>query len=667
MNQIFLPNLRSIEINNYTLYPNGLDFKYDFVHGVNLIMGGNGMGKTTFVNILKYAIIGHYKNEFDYTRTYKNRKIEKRIAHPFDYFKSRAGDSNSLKSSVKIKFEVNQTLFCVERYLNDISIKSVSVKNDDTEIELLGELIPQSKYDSLGAGELELKEKTLQYKYEKELEKCLGITFDDLIFFVNRILFFGEDHKTILWNENDDDVQMELFNKYFNNPELNQKREEAKRFAQYYNTQARHRSEDIRVIKNVLKKVSKDTPEGHVDSLNEVLLKLKEEIGSLNQQIDFIQSERVNNDEQISILNNQFNGIGKKIDELEVLQKNIEQQIFKNRWVNKNDKYDLYIQNMQANETCPMCNQEVEEHFIRQRTHDSNNCFLCNQVMNDHNSNELQEELSTLVANKNELYVQRADKLSEIYVLEDKQKIADGDFNKAIGARRLKSSKLRNLEYTANEKENDGEKDQLQAFYDEIEALEILKEENHALSFKQKEIENSISAQITETITKNVNRFSNLFSGFAEKFLGVECSLTYEALDGNLKRFYPIINGQVRRHEEELSESQRFFIDHSFRMSILSFFYTKPSFYIVETPDSSLDISYEHNAADVFIKFLENPYSLIITSNLNNSEFLNYLSETSVKIGVINLIELGKQSKIQNNSPLLKTIYESVIKKISRK
>lgn len=53
--QIFLPELISISIKNYTLYPNGLDYTYDFVEGVNLVLGGNGMGKTTFVNIINLA------------------------------------------------------------------------------------------------------------------------------------------------------------------------------------------------------------------------------------------------------------------------------------------------------------------------------------------------------------------------------------------------------------------------------------------------------------------------------------------------------------------------------------------------------------------------------------------------------------------------------------
>lgn len=83
--QIYLPELLSINIKNYTLYPNGLDYTFDFVKGVNLVLGGNGMGKTTFVNIIRFAILGLYKKPFGYTRTYQGSIIEKRQLFPQKY------------------------------------------------------------------------------------------------------------------------------------------------------------------------------------------------------------------------------------------------------------------------------------------------------------------------------------------------------------------------------------------------------------------------------------------------------------------------------------------------------------------------------------------------------------------------------------------------------
>lgn len=131
------------------------------------------------------------------------------------------------------------------------------------------------------------------------------------------------------------------------------------------------------------------------------------------------------------------------------------------------------------------------------------------------------------------------------------------------------------------------------------------------------------------------------------------------------KRFYPVIAGKVRFNEEEMSESQRFFVDHSFRMSILTFFYRTPTFYIVETPDSSLDISYERNAARVFAEFLKRPNSLILTSNLNNSLFIEHLlNQKDIETGIVGLLDIAKQSTIQNTSEQLKSIYHHIKTKL---
>ena len=70
-NTIYLPTLKKVKIVNYSLY--NKDIEYDFIEGVNLIIGGNGVGKTTFINIVKYALIGLYKNDLT-VRNYNNEK-----------------------------------------------------------------------------------------------------------------------------------------------------------------------------------------------------------------------------------------------------------------------------------------------------------------------------------------------------------------------------------------------------------------------------------------------------------------------------------------------------------------------------------------------------------------------------------------------------------------
>ena len=63
--QIYLPELLSINIKNYTLYPNGLDYTFDFVKGINLVLGGNGMGKLLLSTLFGMQFLGYTKSLSD--------------------------------------------------------------------------------------------------------------------------------------------------------------------------------------------------------------------------------------------------------------------------------------------------------------------------------------------------------------------------------------------------------------------------------------------------------------------------------------------------------------------------------------------------------------------------------------------------------------------------
>jgi hypothetical protein len=659
------------------LFPNGLDFEYKFINGVNLIVGGNGMGKTSLVNVIKYSIIGHYKEGFDFTRTYLGNKIEKRIPHPWNYFKKRMDESIEIDSSpkVKIKYLVNGTPFEVVRAMDEIKILSVSVDN----MQLNGTLIDQYEYDRLFyeySRESDISNKnrlfdtlksTLPFIFEKTFEKFSNMQFDDLIFFVNKILFLGEDHRTILWNNDQfNDVQTELFNKYFNDRVLNTERQEANRQAKYFDTQARHKSEDIRVIKKVLENVEVNKSTGQPKTIREKIEALRISKENISERLTSLQDLRKESDKELKILSNKINELSLEIAQLEANQKMAEKEALQRRWISLHKNYDLYVKSLSANQICPLCSNELDEGFIKKKISNDKNCILCDQLIT------VPEEVNTLSDSHREKitasYTRIREFQNEVYVLESKLHDLDKEFQKYNQELREINSELRNLEFDLVKSQNDtnASGDNLQAFYDEIAKLEIEKDEFQEKSRNYKERSQEIYDKIEKEILFNALSFSSLFSGYAEKFLGVKCSLTYDDINGQ-KRFYPVIDGKIREQEEELSESQRFFVDHSFRMSILSFFYKNPSFYMVETPDSSLDISYERNAADVFIEFLKNPYCLILTTNINNSEFLNYLAKHAKNVSIINLLDIGKKSSIQNINSNLNSILKKVQNNINER
>ena len=121
--KIYLPSLKRVRISNYSLY-NG-DIDYEFVDGLNLIIGGNGVGKTTFISIIKYALIGLYKKDLD-VRVYKGEKrlIRGKYTNCNTYFRSRTEELESDKEGgVELWFNINETEFYVKRSLYDVKIE----------------------------------------------------------------------------------------------------------------------------------------------------------------------------------------------------------------------------------------------------------------------------------------------------------------------------------------------------------------------------------------------------------------------------------------------------------------------------------------------------------------------------------------------------------------
>lgn len=659
--QIYLPELVSINIKNYTLYPNGLDYTYDFVKGINLILGGNGMGKTTFVNIIKFGLIGLYRKAKDLTRTYQGRAIVKRLLYPSDYFSARKDDSVKAvgEATVTLHFLIKDAHFRVVRSLDTGTLLYVTINGTP----LVGEPLTEDRYERLE--NINLQKPYLLYAYETQIRAYSNLTFDDLIFFVNEILFFGENHNTVLWNEGIDgrtDVQYELFTKYFSEPELNERRQEMSRQARYYDSLSRHKSEDMRVINNLLKKLKQSDGDGtSPQSATIDIIALKGEIEKLTEELSAIKSAQKNLDEDIANLQGEINRDSLQASKLDDEKKQLEKEMNASLWETLHPMYDVFVKNIQLNHVCPICNQETDV-LVDRVNEATSKCFVCGSEIHLTSDEILTAKYKEVIATHKSLYQGIANKQRKIRAIEDSQHNLDRDFREKDLRRRSLQQQLREQEFKRAES---AEPDKLQALDDEYNKYAKEKEKLQKKSDEYKVQELQLTSRIAEEILSNVSRFSSIFSSYAQQFLGVSCSLEYNSYDDRSKRFYPVIDGKVRKQEESLSESQRFFIDHSFRMSILTFFYQSPSFYIVETPDSSLDLSYEQNAAGVFLQFLKKPNIVIVTSNLNNSSFISHLTkDESVQLSMVGLLDIAKQSAIQGSNERIKNIYNEIKNKI---
>lgn len=649
--KVYLPILKKIRIINYSLYREDID--YEFIEGLNLIVGGNGVGKTTFINILKYALIGLYKKQLDV----KNYKGEKRLTRESyknsdSFFKNRTKNLPSDEEGfVELIFQINESVFIVKRSLYEAKLLEAKIIKDETTKTIKGQPINQDSYKDYN--DAEKNKDNLQYNYEVLVAKEANLSdFDDFIFFVNQILFFGETRENVLWNE---DIQERLMNAFFNDPKYEKQRKEFEFEAKYQDSLARHKQEEIKAIRRVVQRINGDEPE------NTDIKKLK-----LLDEIDYLEKKQESIFKKQNEIEKETKAYYKKTADLSILinQKEKEKEQYTSQRVNRlwkdlNPKYEIFKKQYEINKICPFCNSNLNMKNIEVS---SDECFFCHTKLS--NVSEDDERYSSLKIEISNLVSERT-KFEKLIIDNEKTlKELDSDF-RAIKIQLFdKRNILRAFEKGAPK---DNKQDySYQIMMNRIDQLDKEKEEHQEKSEMLLNQASDIKKNIEESLQKNTRNISNVFTDFAESFMKLPCYLTLESVrdkrakDKIIKLFFPVIDSVARYDEEELSESQRFFVDYSFRMSVLSFFYTTGSFYICETPDSSLDISYEENAADIFVKYISSPNVLILTTNLNNTSFIKTILQKTKNKKILNLFKIGKVSEVQKQHEMLKKLSDEL-------
>lgn len=676
MEKKYLPSLKKIQIKYFSLFPGDLNFTYDFIEGVNLIIGGNGVGKTTFLNILKYALIGLYKKEIDVKRREYSGieyRYEKRVNLPYKYFSNRMDSAVNYndKAEVILTFSVNKKSFEITRDLYIPTVRKVLITENGKTNALNGKVISQYDFDTLFSNRdknAKALTETLQWQYEEELGNASGHdSFDNIIVLVNDVLFFSEHRETIMWNGS---FQNKFSSIYFIEPILLKQLEKAQLDGKYFDSLSRHKSEDIRAINKIFEKIKDNDSKnkGYKDLIIDIE-KLKKNVDISYAQLGKIQSERNQAEVRISKLHTEKNQFNKNLEDLENQKRTEEQIIFTDLFNKVTPKYYDYLKSLKSSGDCPLCNNDLPESMFEKIRNDDLHCMMCgNNIQNPQLSSDKLTNLKKLIA---DAWQNIRKKEKDIISEEEGLKKLDSRFKVANLNLNTTQSDLRSAEFAIQQFQNDDNSktdSEFKAMKAQIDELEKEKEEAQKKSKNALAEANEIINMIDGQRLESREKLSSIFNVFGNKFLGVPCELVYEnPKDDEGKRYLPRINGIDRYYEEELSESQGFFIDQSFRMSLLNFFSSSSSFFMCETPDSSLDVSYEKNAAKVYLEYLKQPNELIITSNLNNSEFLEYLIEEAKAISYINLLKIGKQSAIQSNSAELLQASNKIEKIINEK
>ncbi len=185
--------IQEIKIRNFSLYSKNnetQEVKETINNGVYCLAGANGLGKTTFLSLINYALTGLVlepnKEVYSPSEIIKeNKKYTER------YFDGRIKSQNKEVAEIEITFKINNRYFRISRGFIDRETLNI--------LEIY--TISQNKHISL-LNSSNKSPQELNSIYEKELTKDIGIgKFEYFIFLQLYVFTFDENKKMIFWDK----------------------------------------------------------------------------------------------------------------------------------------------------------------------------------------------------------------------------------------------------------------------------------------------------------------------------------------------------------------------------------------------------------------------------------------------------------------------------------
>lgn len=616
-----LPRITRVELVGYQPLFNET-IHIEISHNSFLILGGNGLGKTTILQSIVYCIAGEADLEIEPTKgkRWGYRYFHGRIAKPENAY-------------VEVEFGLNDNKVRLKRGFQSKGLLAFTLNNNATFVH------PNAEKNF----ELFLKE-TIGYR-----------SLNDFRLIVHKLCYLPEDRPNLVWDsETQIRLLMLLFNDIIDEAEFRNKRKTLKNL----DSEIRHINVEINKIKQKLPK-RKDKDEDRTDiiyimkednSEENRIKSLEDKKYQIIEQLNIIANKKVPLQESARHIKNSLSVLTSETEDLQNQLSMMEEKIiieqlnqFESREV------ELALHKLIHRRICPACGTKAEVlGQAAQELLQKHRCPLCGveHIYSDNaNSPLLDAQLSEKIREKLSLEQEfmETEKTLDLLINQEQDLQIQYDNIKA------KQSIVRSDDTTEPEEQKN--------------LNTKLKQEERRYQNKQRNFETlraELEKKYDEFIlisSERITRLGKLYENYASSFLGIPCQLdTKEAniqfLSLNL--YVPKFDDQLRPNPDSCSEAQRFFLDIAFRMAMIDLsreLSQSNGSFICETPESALDITYIDNVASMFKMFSKEGHAVITTGNLQPGGLAGpILADESKKVrsqSILNLVKYGRLSAVQ--------------------
>ena len=616
---------------DFGLYPgveNSNTFELNLGSGPWLVLGVNGLGKSTLLLLMRYLLVGAVKTRI--AGFAGDREDLQAVNNKF--FAVRVADG-AQKASAEIEVRFGEATLLVERSLANLAIKRVIINSNNG-----------------------IEEITSEEEYRVKISSLVGVAhFEDVVRISDGLAFFLEARQPLIW---DGAAQFEIFRALLT-PNLSAELRRLEGEIVSADSTARNLSATLYKITQkrekeaVKKETATDTRAriaaalGEIDALNRDELRLAEEIENV---------ETLRVDRRLQVKRSE-----KELDDATQTYEKLKFEVLRQSFAGVKPTEQYVFLKMLSDRICIACNQPADAAASElQRRSDECRCVICGnprefsdnvETISDAMRIRASEAYNMLAAKRDELSAANVNYIAsnnEVFALQQKlSQIRYQGEEKASLIRRLR----KNLPADEN-----------LALGREEERIAVLRRE--VVSFREdreraeREIDELLEAlkRATERVREMVESAFNFQAApfFAEQVRLVYAPRNAKIGQGGRSFEFPAFEvemtsgatyGQfIRRTPEQVSLSQREYLDIIFRMTLLGILGNNQSSLVVDGPEGSLDAIFAGRAGNLFAKYSqEREANIILACNIIEGAFVpNTLSNYQAKdrnSRVINLIE----------------------------
>lgn len=593
MKKYNFPILKNIKINHFDIYKKKKYIDIDIDKNVFCLVGANGLGKSTFITIVNYALTGIVKNPNRKFSSYGSLPKFYNDSKKFsgDYFDGRIKEDNYSLADVTLTFTIDKYQYKIKRgFFESDELREFSKKELETEQELI------------------MSDVELNDEYRKHITKDLHLSeFAQFVFLQLYVFTFDETHQLLFWDES---IMERVLYLFFGVDSFKAKQaDELRKKYNKYGSDARNLQSQITQARNQLKAIEDETT-----------------------TIDINQSENIELYETHKMLINEADNIMESLGDISEKISHAELNIsdFSLKGTSKRSEYEVIFNKTLNN------NIQIEKNpIIIQILNDLKLRICASKEYNDLVEQliaKIKDECGSISSNKD--YYQSLQKIdSELSELSNKLKLAQDRRNRLIGeeAKYTEQLNYKRLKIDEIEKDNDDllrmirtssdEKSPLIKNYeDQIERLSEQKNKAYKERDRAKKAMEPLEQELNQGYIDAESKFIPVFNRYARSFLGLDVNINL-VLKKDGARLSIDIGDSLRKNSYQLSESQRYFVDIALRMALIELC-CQSSTILIDTPEGSLDIAYESRAGKMFADFSQGLNQSMLTANINSSQLL---------------------------------------------